>query len=407
MALALDQVRKIASEERLKETFFNETSRVVSFAPDSPGNARINVYYSTGTVGKCLLHDGDGRDVPRPSAAGQDAALPAEGRPRDAPRDFPQPARAHGQGVPAAPAPAAERLCPGGASRAGGAGDEEAEARAQLQKLQNEAKDIAVDIANVQAIVRGFERKREEGAAALKQRRRQEQEARDADEQRRKAKEADAQLERKRSARGRQLAFQGLPGRDAITGNFSEDVVSVATDGEATIMLFEQAAWAFTAGLPTALHNKLQGRQRTLPRPTYVALGSENRYYLEFADGAKIWSGPEALRRALEDEDLIEQHRGVRTVAFGETFDAFFLVCKDGWWSCGGELPDGLEEGVRRKDLSCVSLGPDGEWYFQAHNGSSKWGGVPRDFANFIRKVKSGITFIDFGADGSYLIRYN
>mmetsp|Transcript_31329 Transcript_31329/g.74452 ORF Transcript_31329/g.74452 Transcript_31329/m.74452 type:complete len:398 (-) Transcript_31329:52-1245(-) len=397
MALALDQVRKIASEERLKETFFNETSRVVSFAPDSPGNARINVYYSTGTVGTCLDHPRQGktqlfrrnvnltmlREVFRDPRVHTDRGY--QRRQRQRPNGSAQEAPVE-QEAPA---------------------DEEAEARAQLQKLQNEAKDIAVDIANVQAIVRGFERKREEGAAALKQRRRQEQEARDADEQRRKAKEADAQLERKRSARGRQLAFQGLPGRDAITGNFSEDVVSVATDGEATIMLFEQAAWAFTAGLPTALHNKLQGRQRTLPRPTYVALGSENRYYLEFADGAKIWSGPEALRRALEDEDLIEQHRGVRTVAFGETFDAFFLVCKDGWWSCGGELPDGLEEGVRRKDLSCVSLGPDGEWYFQAHNGSSKWGGVPRDFANFIRKVKSGITFIDFGADGSYLIRYN
>jgi len=72
------------------------------------------------------------------------------------------------------------------------------------------------------------------------------------------AKEAQAQLERTRSARGKQLAFQGLPGR--VTENFSENVVSIATDGEATIMLFEESTWAFTAGLPTALHNKLQAR---------------------------------------------------------------------------------------------------------------------------------------------------
>jgi len=32
---------------------------------------------------------------------------------------------------------------------------------------------------------------------------------------------------------------------------------------------------------------------------------------------------------------------------------------------------------------------------------------VPRDFAGFIKKVKKGITFVDFGADNSYLIRYN
>ena len=74
------------------------------------------------------------------------------------------------------------------------------------------------------------------------------------------AEEADAQLERKRSARGTQLAFSGLPGRDVITGSFGEEVVSIATDGEATIMLFEESAWAFTKGLPTLLHNKLQVR---------------------------------------------------------------------------------------------------------------------------------------------------
>ncbi|KAJ1475637.1 hypothetical protein T484DRAFT_3159016 [Baffinella frigidus] len=176
MALALDQVRKIASEERLKETFFNETSRVVSFAPDSPGNARINVYYSTGTVGTCLDHPRQGKT--QLFRRKVDLAMLRETfrNPRvHTDRGYQRRQRQRPNGS-AQEAPV-EQEAPA---------DEEAEARAQLQKLQNEAKDIAVDIANVQAIVRGFERKREEGAAALKQRRRQEQEARDADEQRRK-----------------------------------------------------------------------------------------------------------------------------------------------------------------------------------------------------------------------------
>ena len=59
-------------------------------------------------------------------------------------------------------------------------------------------------------------------------------------------------------------------------------------------------------------------------------------------------------------------------MAFGETYDAYFLVCKDGWWSWGGDLPDALIESFGRKpDLACVSLGPDGEWYLQGQDGRS------------------------------------
>jgi len=227
MALALDGVRKIASEEHLQEISFNATSRVVSFAPDCPGpvrqpqphnrttapassmdtcdfrscplrlvsttrthaqvGARINVYYSTGTVGTSLDHPRQGktqlfrrnvdlaalREILRDPRVHTDKGYQRRqsqrqnGCAQEAPVSWAQPRRLGNDDLEAPD-------------------DEEAEARTQLQKLQKEAKDIAVDIKNVTAIVRGFEKTREEGAAALKQRKRQAEAARSADEERRK-----------------------------------------------------------------------------------------------------------------------------------------------------------------------------------------------------------------------------
>ena len=35
------------------------------------------------------------------------------------------------------------------------------------------------------------------------------------------------------------------------------------------------------------------------------------------------------------------------------------------------------------------------------------WGGVPEDFHTFIKGLEGRMTFIEFGADESYLVRYN
>ncbi|KAJ1476599.1 hypothetical protein T484DRAFT_1965386 [Baffinella frigidus] len=463
MALPLEHVRLIASEEHLKEVYFNETSRLVSFARDSPepGDARINVYYTTGTVGTCLDHPRQGktqlfrrnvnltmlREVFRDPRVHTDRGYQRVKRQRRhqcviclerdselkldcghdelciqctdrLPRD--QDGKVTCPLCRRTSAIRREAPAAGGAAAGGGSGgaaadeevpaDEEAAARAQLQRLQKEAADIAAETADVHAIVRGFEKKREDDAAALEQQRQAVEAARAAAYHHEKAAEAAEILESKRSSRGKKLAFAGLPHTDHIKGIFSEDVVCIATDGNATITIYEHAAWAWTPGLPTALHNKLTGRQKTLPRPTIVALGSESRYYIAFADGQAVWHGPGEMASVLLDVALTSLHGGVRSVAFGEGFDTFFLVFNDGWWHAPG-MPAGLgrlmESRKCRPDLKCVSLGPNGEWFLEAQNGRSWWGGVPEDFADFIANVKDRITFIDFGARESYLIRYN
>ena len=77
-----------------------------------------------------------------------------------------------------------------------------------------------------------------------------------------------ARLESERLARGNQITY--LIDRDVadfVDRSFSDRVTSIACGGNATIMLYEHGGWAWSAGIPKHLHNKLNGRQRTLPNP--------------------------------------------------------------------------------------------------------------------------------------------
>jgi len=58
MKYSIDDVRGIAERASYKEIDFNSLSRVISFRRDT---TRINVYYSTGTVGTCLNHPVKGK----------------------------------------------------------------------------------------------------------------------------------------------------------------------------------------------------------------------------------------------------------------------------------------------------------------------------------------------------------
>jgi len=177
------------------------------------GDARINVYFTTGTVGTCLDHPRQGktqlfrrnvtltilREIFRDPRVHTDRGYQRVKRQRRnqcvicldrdselkldcghdelctqctdrLPRDH--------QGKVTCPLCRRTSAVRREAPAAGGAAaaeevpaDEEAAAREQLQRLQKEAADIAAETVDVQAIVRGFEKKREEDAAALEQQR--------------------------------------------------------------------------------------------------------------------------------------------------------------------------------------------------------------------------------------------
>ena len=231
---------------------------------------------------------------------------------------------------------------------------------------------------------------------------RQEQEEAERKAQAEREAEAARQLEWERSQRGTSCDFS-LYNPNFVDENFDETCTCVATNGDSTIMLYESGDWAFT-NLPRQLYNKLHGRACRLPSPTFVALGSQDRYYIRFADGKSQWCGPDSLSEALHETD-----RTVKCIAFGEDWDSWFVVFTDGWWRCN-DVPEGLSNKIEardcRSDLDFVSLGPNGEWMLAVRNGRMWWGGLSDEGYEAIDQVKDRITFADFGNDRSYFIRY-
>ena len=193
---------------------------------------------------------------------------------------------------------------------------------------------------------------------------------------------------------------------DATERNFDATTTCVALGDSTIMMLHEYGGWSWNGAPTKLLHNKLQGRQRHLPGPTYVALSGDNRYYIKFADGKSEWVGPDSF----SDKIHAESSRGVRTVAFGIDWGAWFIVFDDGGWSHQGDIPDGLVQRLasrdRRGDLTCVSLGPSGEWYLSARNGRAWWAGLDDAQTDIVRPFKDRVMRMVFGGDRNIHVRY-
>ena len=58
MALALENIRALAKDHDYIEIEMNKESKLISFRK---GSTRINVYFTTGTVGTCLNHPKKGK----------------------------------------------------------------------------------------------------------------------------------------------------------------------------------------------------------------------------------------------------------------------------------------------------------------------------------------------------------
>jgi len=189
-------------------------------------------------------------------------------------------------------------------------------------------------------------------------------------------------------------------------------VRGVATNGKGTIFLYGNGGVAYTPNIPKHLYQKLK-LLRNSPisaRPSYVSLGTRDRYFVAFKDDTFDWKGPKPLDKILKG---ISQ--APRSVAFGSSYDTFFIVFADGSWKFHGrsippQLADKLEERRDKADLVCVNLGPHGEWFLRAENGRMWWGGISEDLDAVTQEILQAgnfLHFIDFGEDGSYFLSHD
>lgn len=449
--LSLASIRQLASLENLSEAYFNENSRVVSFVRggETVERVRFNIYYTTGTVGTCVNHPRQGRTQlfrrnvttaeelraifrnprihtgkgyqRRPSAQQQNSCK----RARYSSEPFPVGSRVYVKGFTNATVetPILHDGRYDGKIRVRYDDnsiyhvrpdhleavmeevlDEEEAAQQSLEQLVEERDDLDRRILEAQAVIDQVARRRKEEEARIAAEKalvelklQQEREA--------QLRQAElSRIEAARSERGKCLAYCLDDSKFVGTCFSANDVVSIACGGNATIMLYEKGGWSFTVGLPKLLHNKLNGRQKHLPKPIYVAIGSLDRYYIRFADGKSEWVGSDALTKLLKNNT-----RKVATVAFGESFDSYFVVFEDGYWQYSGipsALSDLLERRKRLSDLKCVSLGPNGEYFISAKNGRAWWGGLPNNAFKTASSIKGRIKFMDFGANDAFLMRY-
>ena len=109
--------------------------------------------------------------------------------------------------------------------------------------------------------------------------------------------------------------------------------------------------------------------------------------------------------------ELQSTKRKVRSVAFGGDFDSFFIVYDDGGWYFNNipwKLQDRVATKKRRRnpDVICVSLGPNDEYFLKTESSGMEWI-ASQNTVKETKEYRNRLTFIDFGSDDAYLLRYS
>ena len=117
---------------------------------------------------------------------------------------------------------------------------------------------------------------------------------------------------------------------DQLCDGWRDEVETLALGSGYFVVERDGQTW--WADVPTALHNKVVGRQKSLPPVDYVALGGGGRWFVQFTDGNWWLVGPQSLHSALCGSDS-----AVEILAFAPD---------DGWCAgAGGPSSRGLALG--------------------------------------------------------------
>lgn len=188
-------------------------------------------------------------------------------------------------------------------------------------------------------------------------------------------------------------------------------VRGVSTNGAGTVFLYGNGGVAYTPHIPRALYHRLSQLRHSKShssRPSYVSLGTRERFFVAFYDGTFSYKGPKPL-----DRELRKLTKPPKSVAFGTQYDTFCIVLHDGTCKTHGRgIPGDLEVQLQAQPqrLACVNLGPAGEWFLRTQEGRVGWGGGSEEMDEAIQELLDGghyVNFLDFGENGSYFVSYD
>ena len=376
LRFSVADVRAVAASLGLREIQYNEQSRVIAFLKDGDDGvrARINVYYTTGTVGTALEHPSQGSTQLFRRGCNLQEVKAIMSNPRVHTNKGYKRRRVDNHADICSDSTMSEEFALRRGLR---------EMDAELAKLAESRGKILEHLNEMEGATR---------ASALAQAK---------VEAERLSAQAKQELQR---ARGKNYDFSLVHG-SVVENMWDDNVKCVAMGGDsATLLLYDGGDYAYTAGLCTNLFNKLHHRGRNQPKPTYVAMGSMNRYYVRFENGKSEWVGPDGLADAINSSTSTTPS----CVAFGEDWETYFVIFDDGSWSYDwddipSDIAGKLKSGV---GFDFVSLGPAGEYFVQFKD-LSRWGGMDGDGMAKVKKVRKRITSLHFGANNSWLVRYN
>jgi hypothetical protein len=174
---------------------------------------------------------------------------------------------------------------------------------------------------------------------------------------------------------------------------------------EILLVLYEDGDRSWSAGLPRGLFNILHGRQHSLPPPVYCVLSpSDDRWYLEFADGSCHWEGD-------DDNDGFSEairEKKVASVAFGEP-NCWVVAFQDGSWQ-GHGLSDLHFSMLRAGTVSFVSLGPHNALFVRYESGKIGFVHAPQSLVDEVQQLRNqghDIRQVLMSNDDMYFCRFS
>ena len=179
----------------------------------------------------------------------------------------------------------------------------------------------------------------------------------------------------------------------------------IALCGEATLMLDEHLEARRTRCLPNDIFWLLQSSEEGDPRPVYVSLGTDDRYFIKFDNGSTQWSEG----KCDDFDDIIFADEDVKFVAFGQSWDSYIVVTEnDTHWN---NVPNQIAKILRgTRPIQSISLGPSGEYFVAWEDGGFKGGGWSNQLNNKLGELKRDgwhVRDIRFGAIDTYVVRYS
>lgn len=184
--------------------------------------------------------------------------------------------------------------------------------------------------------------------------------------------------------------------------------VFMGKDGNAEVFtLYEDGLSAWTC-CPALLDKKFRYRSKHHSKGVFVAIGTEDRYFVKFQNGRSEW-----VSNCKEfDCSVKENPSSPRFVAFGPN-DSWFVLFEDDsfdWYNIPSTLHNKLHS--RKKDIPKVKLlamSSDGGWFVEFTNGSFSHQGLHHKFQHDLCKANKPmhtILHVSLPTKDSYCIVY-